>query len=99
VKLKLYANSSSSAGINVYGVSNISWVETTITYSNAPAVGSQGGSIGSFTGGTWITVDITPLITGNGTFSLAIKGVNGTAISMASRESGANAPQLIVTTR
>ncbi len=99
VKLKLYANSSSGGGINVYGVSNTSWVETGITYNNAPAIGSLGGSLGSFTGGTWITVDITSLITGNGTFSLAIKGVDSTAISLASRESGANAPQLIVTTR
>ena len=55
--------------------------------------------MGSFTGGTWITVDITSLITGNGTFSVAIKGVDSTAVSLASRESGANAPQLIVTTR
>lgn len=98
-KLRIYANSSSSAGIKVYGVSNTSWVETGITYSNAPAVGSQIGSLGSFTGGTWITVDITPFITGNGTFSIAIKGANSTAVSMASRESGANAPQLLITTR
>jgi hypothetical protein len=98
-KLRIYANSSSLAGVKAYGVSNTSWVENTINYSNAPAPGSQGGAIGSFTGGTWITIDITPLITGNGTFSVALTGVDGTAISLASRESGANAPQLIITTR
>ena len=98
-QLRIYANTGSGAGIQVYGVSNTSWVENTITYSNAPAIGSLGGSLGGFTAGTWITVDVTPLITGNGTFSLALTGVDGTAISMASRESGANAPQLIVTTR
>ncbi len=99
VKLRIYANSSSSAGVQVYGVSNTSWVENTITFSNAPGLGNLGGSTGSFTAGTWITIDITPLITGNGTFSVAVTGIDGTAISLASRESGANAPQLIVTTR
>ncbi len=98
-KLRIYANTSSTAGLQVYGVSDTSWGETSITYNNAPSIGSLGGSIGSFTGSTWITVDVTPLITGNGIFSLAVKGVDGTAISLASRESGAKAPQLIITTR
>jgi hypothetical protein len=98
-KLRIYANSSSGAGVRVYGVSNTSWVENSITYSNAPALGSQGGSIGGFAAGSWITIDITSLISGNGTFSVAITGVDGTAISLASRESGINTPQLIITTR
>jgi hypothetical protein len=98
-KLRIYANTASGAGIKVFGVSNTSWAENSITFSNAPALGSPGGSTGGFAAGVWITVDITPLITGNGTFSVAITGINGTAISLASRESGANAPQLIVTTR
>jgi hypothetical protein len=98
-KLRIYANSSSSTGIKVFGVSNNTWVENTITFNNAPPLGSLGGSIGKFSGGTWITIDITPLITGNGVFNVAVTGLNATAISLASREAGANAPQLIITTR
>jgi len=98
-KLRIYANTSSGAGIRVYGVSSASWAENGITFSTAPAMGSLGGSTGSFAGGAWIEVDITPLITGNGTFSVAVTGINSTAISLASRETGANAPQLIITTR
>jgi hypothetical protein len=98
-KLRIYANSSSSQGCNVYGVPDSSWGERSITYNNAPALGSQIGSTGSFRGRKWIEVDVTALVTGNGAISLALTGLNNTAVSLASRESGANAPQLIVTTR
>ena len=98
-RLKLYANSSTSVGCKVFAVPNVAWGEKTITYNTAPPLGNQIGSIGAFNGSTWITIDVTPLVTGNGTFSLAISGLNATAISLASRETGAKAPQLIVTTR
>ena len=98
-KLRIYANSSSSVGCKVYSVPDVSWVERSITFNNAPALGNQIGSSGAFPGATWITIDITPLITGNGTFSLALTGINGTAVSLASRESGTFVPQLVITTR
>ena len=97
-KLRIYANSSSSAGCKVFSVSDVSWGERTIVYNNAPALGSQIGSFGAIRSSTWIEIDVTSLIRGNGTFSLAVSGVNTTAVSLASRES-ANKPQLVVTTR
>ena len=98
-KLRLYANSSSSAGCKVFSVSDVSWGERTITYNTAPALGNQIGSTGALRSAAWVEVDVTALITGNGTFSLALTGVNSTAVSLASRETGAKAPQLIITTR
>ena len=99
VKLRIYANSSSSSGFRVYGVANTSWEERSITYNTAPPLGNQVGSSGAFKGSTWITVDVTNLVTGNGVISLALTGMNSTAVSLASRETGAKAPQLIITTR
>ena len=99
VQLKIYANSSTSVGSKVFGVPNVGWGEKTITFSNAPQPGNQVGAIGAFKGSTWVTIDVTPLVTGNGTFSLALTGLNATAVSLASRETGAKAPQLIVTTK
>ncbi len=95
--LRVYANSSSNAGYQVYSVPNTSWGETTITYSNAPPFGSLAGSMASFSGGVWTTVDITPFISGNGSVSLALTDNSSTAVSLASREIGANAPQLVIT--
>jgi hypothetical protein len=97
--LRIYANSSSSTGCKAYSVPNTNWSEKTITYNTAPPLGNPGGSSGAFAGGKWISIDVTALITGNGVVSLAITGLNATAVSLASRESGANAPQLVITTR
>jgi hypothetical protein len=98
-KLRVYANSSSTAGFSVYGVPDVSWREMTVTYNNSPALGTLGASLGPVTSGTWITVDVTSLITGNGIVSLALTGNSSTLFSFASRERATRLPQLIITTR
>jgi hypothetical protein len=96
--LRVYANSSSSVGYDIRGVADNSWGETTLNFTNAPAFGPVVASSGRFTGPTWTEVDITVLINGDGTYSLALTTPHTTAISFASRESGANAPQLVIET-
>jgi hypothetical protein len=97
--LRVYANSASSQGYQVRSVSDNPWGETTIDYNNAPPAGSLLGSSGAFNAGNWITVDVTSYITGNGDINLALTPLSNTAISLASRQSGANAPQLIIETQ
>jgi hypothetical protein len=97
--LQLFANSTSSAGFDVYSVSNNSWAETTITYSNGPAfAASKTGSSGVIkTAGTFYSVDVTTLVKGNGLVSFGLATTGSTAINLSSRESGANAPRLMIT--
>ena len=97
--LHIYANSASTAGYEIRSVSNNTWVESTITYNNAPAVGSVLDTSGSFNNGAWTSVDITAYITGNRAYNLALTVPGSTAISFASREVGNNAPQLVVETQ
>jgi hypothetical protein len=98
VTLRVYANSSQSTGYSAYRVADNTWGETTITYQNEPPLGSVVGSSGPVTGGMWAAVDVTSYVTGNGTWSLALATSNSTAMSLASREAGANAPQLVIET-
>ncbi len=94
--LRVYANSSSSAGYSANAVADNSWGETTMTYSNAPTFTTPAvGSSGSFTTGTWTSVDVTAYITGNGLYSFALT-TTGSQINLASRETGATAPQLLI---
>jgi hypothetical protein len=95
--LRVYANSSQSTGYDAYSVADNTWSESTLDWSNAPPFGSKLGSSGNITGGTWTSVDVTPYITGNGTFSFGLSTTNSTAVSLSSRE-GANPPQLVITT-
>jgi hypothetical protein len=96
VTLRVYANSASSAGYNIGNVTNNTWTETGINYNNAPTIGSSVGSSGRITAGTWTTVDITSLVTGNGTINLGLYTTSSTAISFNSRQATANRPELVV---
>ena len=96
--LRVYATSSSSVGYDIRGVSDNSWGETTLNYTNAPVFGTVVASSGPFTGPVWTEVNVTLLINGDGTYSLALTTPHTTAIGFASHEAGANAPQLIIET-
>jgi chitodextrinase len=98
VTLRIFTSSSSSIGYEVRNVADNSWVESTVNYSNAPAFDGVTATSGPFAAAVWTGVDVTPLITGNGTFSFALTTTTSTAFSLASRESGATAPQLIIET-
>jgi hypothetical protein len=97
--LRIYANSASTSGIQAQGVSDISWGEKTITYANAPAMSGVVNKSTAVKANSWVEIDVTSLVSANGLLSLAASTSGGTAISLASRESGANAPQLVVITQ
>jgi hypothetical protein len=95
--LRIFANSASTSSIAASAVTNSTWTEGSITYNNAPSPGSSLGSSGPVTAGTWVSIDITAYISGNGTYNLALTTPGSTAISLASRQS-TNPPQLIIET-
>jgi len=97
LSLKVFATSSSGAGYAVRSVADNTWSESALDWANAPLSGATNvGTSGAITSNTWTTVDVSSLINGNGLLSMAMIGINSTAISFSSRE-GANPPQLVVT--
>ena len=94
--LRLYANSASSTGYNVNRVSDSSWTELELTYNSAPPVGEIIGSSGPIVASTWTTIDVTPLVVGNGPLPLALTPIDDRSISFSSHE-GENSPELIIT--
>jgi len=96
-KLRLYNADPSSKGGDFYVVSDNSWQEETVTWSNAPAaLTNLLASLGSVSIGNWYEVDITSLITGDGTYSLRIASTSSDGADYSSKE-GANPPQLVIT--
>jgi acid phosphatase type 7 len=96
--LRIFANSANSTGYSVKAVANNTWVENQINYSNAPAAGNTISSSKAFGAGVWVDVDISSYVKAEGTFSLALITTSTTNTNLAARESGANAPQLVLTT-
>jgi hypothetical protein len=78
-------------------VASNSWVQTTITYNNAPAVGAVVNGSGAVSSGTWIEVDVTSAISGDGTVSLALLPVGTTRDLFSSSETGSG-PELVIVT-
>jgi hypothetical protein len=96
-KLRLYNVDPSGKGGDFYAVSDNSWQEETVTWNSAPAaLTNLLGSIGSVSIGNWYEVDLTSLITGDGTYSLRISSTSSDGADYSSKE-GANPPQLVVT--
>jgi PKD repeat protein len=94
--LRLYVTDGSTDGGAVHAVADDTWTETGITWSSRPAVGAMVGDIGAVTAGSWVEVDVSGLVTGDGTYSMALIGAVADVGSYHSR-TGANPPQLVMT--
>jgi len=101
-KLRLFVTDAGPDGGTVYAVSNNSlgtstpWTETGITWNTAPAIGGAPlASAGAVTVGTWVELDVTASISGDGTNCYGVQMANSNIVKYASREA-VNVPQLVL---
>jgi hypothetical protein len=85
-RLVLWCVTSSSGGGGTFASTGSSWNETSVTWNNAPAAGATIGSLGPVTAGRAYEVDLTALITGDGTYSLRVSLASAAAAEYGSRE-------------
>ncbi len=95
--LRLYTVDSSALGITVQAVSDNSWDEMAIAYNNAPPIGSVVNTSGAIVAQSWVEVDVTSYVTGEGLFSLAVTTADTNLLRFFSKE-GTYAPELIIET-
>ena len=100
-KLRLYAVDPSDAGGRLHRVSSTRWSETSIKSSNAPAyTAAVLGTIGAVTSGSWYDVDLTGVVTADGTVSFALESTSTNGADYRSREAGSStAPRLVIVVR
>ncbi|HSV37469.1 MAG TPA: DNRLRE domain-containing protein [Nocardioidaceae bacterium] len=80
-------------------MSNTTWSETGVTWNNQPAIdGTTLGTLGGVARNTWVELDVTGKITGDGTYSIGGTSSSNNGADYDSRETGALAPQLVITT-
>lgn len=99
VTLRLYCTNASPLGGELYPVADTSWQETAVTWNSEPGAGSSAiGSLGAVSLNTWSEVDLTSLVTADGTYSLRIVSTSSNAALYSTKE-GASAlqPSLVVT--
>jgi hypothetical protein len=97
-KLRIYCNDPSPFGGAFYRVSNNTWSEGTVNWNNAPAADATSlATLGAVAAGNWYEVDVTSLVSGDGTFSLKLSSTSTDGAYYSSKE-GTNAPQLLIET-
>ncbi|PTA44496.1 DNRLRE domain-containing protein [Micromonospora sp. RP3T] len=92
--LRLYVETASSTGVDVHPVADNNWDENTITYGNAPPIGATVVRSGPVGADTWVSVNVSSLVTGNGPVTMALTTTNDTGLRVTSRE-GVDKPQLM----
>lgn len=95
--LKLKNAKSSALGYELRVVGDTSWLQTAITYANAPATGNVLASSGPTKSGTWTTFNVSSVVKTNGSYSFALVALSGSATAVSSLES-TTPPQLIIDT-
>jgi hypothetical protein len=94
--LRVYSTSSTVDGPAVYATTN-TWTETGITWNTQPALTSSVlDDKAAISTGAWTEYNVTPQITGNGTYSFVLVPTSTDAVSFSSRE-GAQPLQLVLT--
>lgn len=88
----------SPAGGTVSRVDDDTWVESAVTYATRPTAWGPGiGAFGAVAQNTWAEADVTTAVTTGGVLTLGVRSSNTDGAYYDSRETGANAPQLVVT--
>ncbi len=101
-KLRLHVTNASDDGGSVRLVSNsllgttTPWTQTELNWNNAPVIGGTIlSSAGAVAVGNIVEFDVTPAITGNGTYSFGLKNNSRDDVHYSSKE-WANPPQLVI---
>lgn len=102
-RLRLYVTDGSNQGGAFYLVANellntnTPWSEQNLTWANAPLLpGTALRTVGPVTIGTWVEVDVTSAIGGDGLYSFAAKSTSTDSAYYSAKE-GKNPPQLVIT--
>jgi PKD repeat protein len=101
VKLRVFVTDASANTESVYLASDNSWGETTINYTNAPAIGSTafGSAVKPAAGWVEITLDPSVIPPNPATLTLVLKSSATDSLTISTREDATNPPQLVVTSQ
>jgi acid phosphatase type 7 len=95
--LRLRATTTSSATFTVWSVAS-TWSQSTLTWNNQPPLGSMVTSRTGVTAGQYNDFNLSSLVTGDGTWAVAITSNSGSQTRFDSKEAtNGTPPQLVVT--
>jgi hypothetical protein len=99
VMLRLFCLDASVRGGDFFHVTNNMWQENAVTWNTQPPADPTSiASLGAVSVNTWYEVDLSSLVTGDGTYSIRIASTSANGANYSTKEGAAgSAPQLVVT--
>jgi fibronectin type 3 domain-containing protein len=99
VKLRVHSMSDATVdGPGVFGTST-GWKENAIKWSSRPtATSSVTDDKGAIAADSWVEFDVSPIVTGSGTYSFGLTSSSSDSVDFYSREAASFRPELVVTT-
>ena len=98
-KLRLTSTSDGTADGPAVYTTGTTWNETTVNWNTKPAPTSAAtDDKGAIAANTTVDYDVTPFVTGNGTYSFRLATTSTDGVYFNSREAATARPQLVVTT-
>jgi hypothetical protein len=92
-------NTGSTSGGTWRAMTDTTWSETAVTWSEQPEIDrGMVAVLGPVTDSEWYELDVTSMISGNGVYSIAGSSTDSDGAYFDTRETGANGPQLVITT-
>ena len=96
-RLRVYTTTNSSSNGPAVHAANNTWTENGITWNNRPTRASDViDNKGQVDKNSWVEYNVTPVVTGNGTFNFVLVGDSSDEVRFSSREGG-NPPRLVIT--
>ena len=96
-KLSLHVTNGTPNGPSVYAT-DTSWSESTVNYNTRPRlIGAPIGDFGALAVGSTVTLDVTSVIKGEGTYSFGLNAQSADAVVFSSKERAGFAPALQLT--
>src|ERR671937_416952 len=93
-KVHLFVSNGTANGPAIYPTGG-SWTETGLTWTNQPgSTGAATDDKGSVAASAFVDYDVTPLVTGDGTYNFVLITPSTDALGVNSREAATNKPTL-----
>lgn len=94
--LRLYVTNGSANGPGLYR-SDPAWSESEVTWNSRPPISGQlVADLAAVSAGTFVELDVTAIVTGNGDFGFTLSGPASDGTDFRSREATTNPPRLLV---
>ena len=101
--LRLYTTDGNNDGFAVYSVSNnyrnsnTAWTEGGLNWNNAPSMtGAPLAVVGAVSDNSWVEIDVTSAVNGNGTYSFALADLSQNSIYFNASEATTRQPVLML---